>query len=597
MREPKAYFPFLLFLLLLLFILFVDRPFYLNMIFMILLFAGLSGAWNILGGFGGQLSLGHSAFFGLGAYTSSLLFVKCGIPPILGMFAGVGMAFVLAVVIGIPCFRLKGPFFSLATIAIAEVLQLLAVYFKRITEGSEGLSIPFHPSLYNLTFESRNRYALVAYCFAVFVLAISYAIQRSRLGYQLAALRDEDQAAESLGVNTVWTKMAALLISGGLTAMGATIFSQYILFLEPHSEFSIDTSVNLALISMIGGLGTAIGPLIGSFLLIPLQEFLRTWIGGKYQGLHLVIYGGLLIAVVMFMPQGIIAFVSRKYEALLSRLPSFSGRKAAPFAPAPPDIRPFFLQNRDFPQGGKETSKIIEVQNLSKHFGGLKAISHVSFSVQRGEILGIIGPNGAGKTTLFNMLSGVYKPDQGYVNFRGRRISGINKSHALCRAGIGRTYQLVKPFENMSVLENVMVGSFCHERGRKKSMEIALEVLNFVDLKNKKDMLAQEITLAGKKRLEVARVLATRPQLLLLDEVMAGLTPVEVQEATELILKIRDYGITVIVIEHVMPAIMSLSDRVLVLAQGEKITEGTSAEVVNDERVIRAYLGEGHEPA
>ena len=597
MREPKAYFPFLLFLLLLLFILFVDRPFYLNMIFMILLFAGLSGAWNILGGFGGQLSLGHSAFFGLGAYTSSLLFVKCGIPPILGMFAGVGMAFALAAVIGIPCFRLKGPFFSLATIAIAEVLQLLAVYFKRITEGSEGLSIPFQPSLYNLTFESRNRYALVAYCFAVLVLAISYAIQRSRLGYQLAALRDEDQAAESLGVNTLRAKMTAFWISGALTAVGATLFSQYILFLEPHSEFSIDTSVNLALISMIGGLGTAIGPLIGSFLLIPLQEFLRTWIGGKYQGLHLVIYGGLLIAVVMFMPQGIIAFVSRKYEALLLRLPSFSGRKLAPFAPAPPDIRPFFLQNRDFPQGEKETSKIIEVQNLSKHFGGLKAISHVSFSVQRGEILGIIGPNGAGKTTLFNMLSGVYKPDQGYVNFQGRKISGINKSHALCRAGIGRTYQLVKPFENMSVLENVMVGSFCHERGRKRSMEIALEVLNFVDLKNKKDMLAQEITLAGKKRLEVARVLATRPQLLLLDEVMAGLTPVEVQEATELILKIRDYGITVIVIEHVMPAILSLSDRVLVLAQGEKITEGTSAEVVNDERVIRAYLGEGHEPA
>jgi branched-chain amino acid transport system permease protein len=596
-RRPKAYVPFLLFLLLLFFILLVDRPFYLNMIFMILLFAALSGAWNILGGFGGQLSLGHSAFFGVGAYTSSLLFVKCGIPPILGMFAGLGMAFILAALVGIPCFRLKGPFFSLATIAIAEVLQLLAVYFKGITEGSEGLSIPFQPSLYHLTFESRNRYALVAYCFALFVLAISYGVQRSRLGYQLAALRDEDQAAESLGVNTMRTKMAALLISGGLTAMGATIYSQYILFLEPHSEFSINTSVNLALISMIGGLGTSIGPLIGSFLLIPLQEFLRTWIGGKYQGLHFVIYGGLLITVVMFMPQGIIAFVSRKYNAVLSKLPSFSSLEAAPSPPASVDLRLFFLQNRDFSPGGKETSKIIEVQDVSKNFGGLRAISRVSFSVQRREILGIIGPNGAGKTTLFNMLSGVYKPDQGQVHFQGRRISGIDKSHALCRAGIGRTYQLVKPFENMSVLENVMVGSFCHERGRKKSIEIALEVLNFVDLVNKKDMLAQGITLADKKRLEVARVLATRPQLLLLDEVMAGLTPVEVREATELILKIRDYGITVIVIEHVMPAILSLSDRVLVLAQGEKISEGTSAEVVNDERVIRAYLGEGHELA
>ncbi len=599
LRKPGAYFPVFVFLLLLAFILFVDSPFYLNMIFMILLFAGLSGAWNILGGFAGQLSLGHAAFFGVGAYTSSLLFVKAGIPPIVGMFGGVGMAFILAAAIGIPCFRLRGPFFSLATIAIAEVLQLLAVYFKHLTEGSEGLSIPFSPSPYNLIFQSRNRYALVSFLFMLFVLGVSYWIQKSKLGYQLAALRDEDQAAETLGVNTFRAKMAALLISGGLTAMGATIFSQYVLFLEPHSEFSINTSVNLALISMIGGLGTPIGPLIGSFLLIPLQEFLRTWIGGRYQGLHFVIYGGLLIGVVMFMPRGIIVFLSKKYEWLISRLPSFAP-PAGPVPAGPASVEaggPAFLLHGAPDGGKKDRSKIIEIQDVSKNFGGLKAISHVSFSVQWKEILGIIGPNGAGKTTLFNMLSGVYKPDRGTIIFQGRKISGVQKSHALCRSGIGRTYQLVKPFESMSVLENVMVGSFCHESGRKRSMEIALEVLNFVDLMNKKDMLAQEITLADKKRLEVARVLATRPQLLLLDEVMAGLTPVEVQEASHLILKIRDYGITVVVIEHVMPAIMSLSDRVLVLAQGEKIMEGTSAEVVSDERVIRAYLGEDHEPA
>ncbi len=595
--KPENYFPFFLFVLLLGVILFIDRPFYLNMIFMILLFAGLSGAWNIIGGFAGQLSLGHSAFFGIGAYTSSLLFVKCGIPPILGILAGLGMSAILAVIIGFPCFRLKGPFFSLATIAIAEVLQLLAVYFKRITEGSEGLSIPFKPSFYNLTFESRNKYALVAYFFMLFVLAISYGIQRSKLGYQLAALRDEDQAAETLGVNTFRAKMVSLLISGGLTAMGATIYSQYILFLEPHSEFSINTSVNLALISMIGGLGTSIGPLIGSFLLIPLQEFLRTWIGGKYQGLHFVIYGGLLIGVVMFMPRGIIAFLSRKYATLLSRLPSLSpGEKMNSSLPAL-ETRPSFLEHEVSYPAEKEAAKIIEVQDLSKNFGGLRAISRLTFSVQHREILGIIGPNGAGKTTLFNILSGVYRPDQGFVKFQGRMISSISKSYRICQSGIGRTYQLVKPFENMSVLENVMVGSFCHERNGKKSKRMGLEVLQFVDLIGKKDMLASEITLADKKRLEVARVLATRPQLLLLDEVMAGLTPVEVQEATELILKIRDFGITVIVIEHVMPAIMSLSDRVLVLAQGEKIMEGTSAQVVNDERVVRAYLGESHELA
>lgn len=595
--RPKNYFVLMLFLLLFGVILFIDRPFYLNMIFMILLFGGLSGAWNIIGGFGGQLSLGHSAFFGIGAYTSSLLFVKLGVPPLLGIFAGMGMASILAAIIGIPCFRLKGPFFSLATIAIAEVLQLLAVYFKRLTEGSEGLSIPFKPSFYNLTFESRNRYALAAYFFVLFVLAISYWIQKSKLGYQLAALRDEDQAAETLGVNTFGTKMVSLLISGGLTAMGATLYSQYVLFLEPHSEFSIEVSVNLALISMIGGLGTTIGPIIGSFLLIPLQEFLRTWIGGKYQGLHFVIYGGLLIAVVMFMPKGIIAFLSKKYDFLISKLPSFSrrGKQDSPILFL--EANPSLLQDKYSYQAERGTLKIIEAHDLSKNFGGLRAIAHLSFSVQGREILGIIGPNGAGKTTLFNILSGVYKPDQGFVKFKGQMISPINNSHILCHAGIGRTYQLAKPFENMSVLDNVMVGSFCHERSRKKAMEMAIEVLHFVGLMNKKDRLAHEITLADKKRLEMARVLATKPQLLLLDEVMAGLNPVEVQEATELILKIRDFGITVIVIEHVMPAIMSLSDRVLVLAQGEKIMEGTSTEVVNDERVIQAYLGESHDLA
>ena len=597
--NPRVYFVLLVFLGLLAVLLFTQNPFYLNILFMILLFAGLSGAWNIIGGFGGQLSLGHSAFFGIGAYTSGLLFVKCGIPPILGIFAGVGTASLLAAVIGIPCFRLKGPFFSLATIAIAEVLQLLAVYFKKITEGSEGLSIPFKPSFYNLIFESRNHYALVGFFFMLLVLGVSYWIQNSKLGYQLAALRDEDQAAETLGVNTLRAKMTAFWISGALTAVGATLFSQYILFLEPHSEFSINVSVNLALISMIGGLGTCIGPVIGSFLLIPLQEFLRMWIGGKYQGLHFVIYGGLLIAVVMFMPKGIIAFFSKKYDSLLLRLPSFFGNPELS-QPSPrgatnpgstlfPKANPVAREN--------ESAPILEVENISKNFGGLKAISNLTFSVRQGEILGIIGPNGAGKTTLFNILSGVYKPDRGTVKFQGRVVSQLNKSHILCRSGIGRTYQLVKPFENMTVLENVMVGAFCRQNSRKNAREISLDILQFVGLAQKNGMLANEITLADKKRLEVARVLATQPRLLLLDEVMAGLTPVEVQETGELIRKIRDSGQTVIIIEHVMQAIMSLSDRVLVLSQGEKITEGRAADVIRDARVIKAYLGENNDSA
>jgi branched-chain amino acid transport system permease protein len=597
--KPRYYFVFLAFLLLLLVILLTTNAFYLNILFMILLFAGLSGAWNIIGGFSGQLSLGHAAFFGIGAYTSSLLFVKCGIPPLLGTIASAGIALVLALIIGFPCFRLKGPFFTLATIAIAEVLQLLAVHFRDLTDGSEGLSIPFHPSFLNLTFESKTKYALTAYVFMLIVLGISSWIKRSKLGYQLAALAEEDQAAEALGVDTTKAKMLAFLISAGLTAVGATIYAQYLLFIEPHSEFSISVSIDLALISMVGGLGTTVGPVIGSFLLIPLQEFLRGWLGGIYQGLHFVIYGALLVAVVMFMRRGIIAFFSDKYDLVISKLPTFFG--VGRYAPLPPaletGISSFLLRPSKAHDRKQDMKPIIEIHRISKNFGGLKALSNLSLSVREGEIFGIIGPNGAGKTTLFNVLSAMYKPDAGVVRFKDRTISNLSKSHLVCRSGIGRTFQLVKPFENMSVLENVMVGAFSQEHSREKVEEISLQVLDFVELASKKEMLAHELTLADKKRLEVARVLATRPQLLLLDEVMAGLNPAEVSETSQLVTRIRDYGITVIIIEHVMQAIMALSDKVMVLAEGEKITEGAPEEVVKDIRVIKAYLGEGDELA
>ena len=193
--KPSAYVSLSFWLLLLMAVLSIKNSFYLHILFMIFVFAGLSGAWNILGGLAGQLSIGHSAFFGIGAYTSSLLFVKFGFPPLLGIFASIGLALILGMVIGYPCFRLRGPFFTLATIAIAEVLQILAVYFRRLTCGSEGLSIPFTPSFLNLSFEDKKGYAVVGYCFMLMILGITYWIRRSKLGYELAALRDEHEAA------------------------------------------------------------------------------------------------------------------------------------------------------------------------------------------------------------------------------------------------------------------------------------------------------------------------------------------------------------------------------------------------------------------
>ncbi|BEQ13759.1 branched-chain amino acid ABC transporter ATP-binding protein/permease [Desulfoferula mesophila] len=589
---PGIYLPSLILLFLLAVAALVPNEFYLNLFFMIFMFAGLSGAWNIIGGYAGQISLGHAAFYGSGAYTSAVLFAKLGLPPILGIFASMGGAVILALVIGYPCLRLKGPFFTLATLAVAEVLQLLAVYLRGLTEGSEGLSIPYEPAWYNLIFESKNAYAVLAFAYMVLVLVITLVLERSKLGYQLTALRDEDQAAESLGVNTSRAKIAAFVLSGVLTALGAVIVSQYVLFLEPHSDFSVNVSVELALMSMVGGLGTAVGPLIGAAILIPLGEFLRAWIGGGIQGLHYVIYGCILILVVMFMPHGIKALLDKHYQALVARLPRFG----AAARPQPAQPARLHFASEDAPSRGRE-KLLIAAHGVTKDFGGLRVLNEINFEVRPGEILGIIGPNGAGKTTLFNVISGIYRPTKGRVEFDGQDITQICRIHQVCHLGMGRTYQIVKPFGNMSVLDNVMVGAFCNQGATAEATEIALEVLDLVGLFDKKDLEAKSLTLANMKRLEMARALATKPKLLLLDEVMAGLNPHEIDDAIALIRKIRDYGITVIVVEHVMRAIMSLSERIMVIAQGEKVTEGEPREVIADQRVIKAYLGDGFELA
>jgi branched-chain amino acid transport system ATP-binding protein len=233
----------------------------------------------------------------------------------------------------------------------------------------------------------------------------------------------------------------------------------------------------------------------------------------------------------------------------------------------------------------------LKVAGLSKHFGGLAANSDISFSVEEGEIVSIIGPNGAGKSTLFNCVTGVYKPDAGNVSFFGRDITRM-RPHKVCKLGIARTFQIVEVVSEMTVLENVTTGALLHHGRIKPAMEKALEILAFASLYEKKDFLGTELTIADKKRLEVSMALATRPRLLMLDEAMAGLTKVELREILELLRKIRSQGMTLVIVEHVMEAVMQISDRVVVLNSGKKIMEGTPKEVVSDREVIQAYLGE-----
>jgi len=295
---------------------FIRSPFYLDILIMILLWAMLASSWNIAGGYAGMFSLGHGAFIGIGAYMSSMLFILFKLSPWIGMIVGAVVAGAIASFLGYICGRLKGHYFALATIAFVELMNITGVQLKELTRGSEGLSIPFNPGWFNFMFESKLTYAYIGLAFAAIFYFLSLALERSKLGYYLVAMREDEDAAKSLAINTPLIKMISIGLSGFLAAVGGTFYAQYILFIEPDTVLSFNFSVQVALVTIVGGMGTAMGPLVGSFLLTPLSMLLRAYLGGGLAGLHIVIYGFLLLIVVFFIPDGIVNAIRiplRKY--------------------------------------------------------------------------------------------------------------------------------------------------------------------------------------------------------------------------------------------------------------------------------------------
>lgn len=549
----------------------------------ICLFAGLSTAWNIVGGYAGQLSLGHAIYYGIGAYTGMLM-LNVGVSPWISMFVGAVLAAGVAVAISYPCFKLHGPFYALASIAFLEVFHVISLNWTDLTGGANGVMVPLELGWSTMVFSERMPSLVIAFGLMSLTLAIAWAVRRSKLGFQLIATRERESAARGAAIRTVHVRLYAAAISAGLTAMLGTFHGTYLTYIEPESAFNLTFSIQIVLFALVGGLGTIFGPLYGTILLVPITELARGWLGSSAIGLHGFVYGVVLILVVLFMPDGIMSFVQRYLPT--SRVRRFDTKVDSP-------VDNVHLDDIKKPTRPPLGDIVLQVEHLNKHFGGLHVTNDVSFNLYKGEVLGIIGPNGAGKTTVFNMISGFLRADSGSVavlSADGHFISPKTPG-AFARHGVGRTFQIVQPFAAMTVEENIMVGAFHRFRSVEECRKAAREIAYELGLYRFLDEEARNLPIGGLKRLEVARVMAMQPRILLLDEVMAGINPADLKDAIELIKVIRNSGISIIAIEHVMQAVMELSDRVIVINSGKILAQGKPEEVVNNEAVIEAYLG------
>ena len=390
-------------------------------------------------------------------------------------------------------------------------------------------------------------YVMLAMTVAAFVLC--HALLKSRVGYYWLAIRESPEAAQALGIDIFRYKMFAVVMSAAMTSLGGVLFAFYYNNLFPEQVFHISRSIELILGPIIGGIGTLFGPIVGAFLLTALAE---TPARGDARLRH--------------RRSGHQAGVLRHLPAARGHVPARRRVAAASQAAGTGTARRARRTQRRL-----QMTALLEVDRISKSFSGLKAMQDVSFAVPEGQIVGLIGPNGAGKTTCFNVIAGVYRADAGEVRFAGERIDGW-RSDQICRAGVGRTFQLVKPFAGLTVMENVIVGALNASASVREAKERAAAVIEQLGLGSKREQMASSLTLPERKRLEVARALATGPRLLLLDEVMAGLRPTETDHMVALFRELNTkLGLTILLIEHVMRAVMALSSRLIVLHHGQVI--------------------------
>ena len=564
--------------------------FYESVLYMVFHWIALATSWNLLSGYSGYFSFGHGAFFGIGMYTTATLASQFDVPFLWTLPAAAAMAALFGAVLGFVAFRVKavrGELFALLTLAATFVVATIVL--NTPIDGGPGVYLSAVP-LPDIGPSPSGTFYLLALAAALLTIVIAVLVYYARFGTGLFAIHDDEDVAEVLGVPTFRYKVAAFALSCGLAGVVGGIQAMFVSYVTTGDVFTIALPLTVVLMSVLGGTRHWIGPAVGAVVITLL---LYGFTAGDSAVMGKVVMGVILVAVILFMPEGILGWVMHRF-----------GRKPAAAAasnPRPPSAIDGNAREAAAPMAGVPSAPggrsgggevLLKARGVSKSFRGVQALRGVDLEVRRGEILGLLGPNGSGKSTFINVASGHFPASSGSIVFAGREVAGIS-AHRIARCGISRTYQIPRPFAHLTVLENValpaMFGAGLVER-RQAETE-AWRWLAFTGLAERAHALPDDLNLHQRKFLEFARALAAHPQLLMLDEVLSGLTPSEIDEAVALIQRIRAQGTTILFVEHVMRAVMALCDRIVVFNQGQVLAEGPPAEVMARPDVVAAYLG------
>jgi branched-chain amino acid transport system permease protein len=562
----------------------VTNSYYQLMITLVLVWACFGLSWNMLSGYTGLISFGHASFFGIGAYTTVLGQVYLDLSPWLLIWVSGALGALAGLLIGLPTFRLRGHYFALSMLAYP-----LAMLYVFEWLGLQEVTVPMkrEAAWTYMQFEDHRVYTLIGLVMLTAIVIVTRLVERSRFGMALIAIKQNEAAAEAAGIDTLKWKLRAIALSGAIAAAVGSFYAVVLLVVTPTSVFGMLVSAQALTVAMFGGVGTVWGPIIGSAFLIPLGEILHAEFGSLIPGIQGVIFGLAIVIIIIAAPEGVFW---RVRDLLRGRPASARGDDVGANAASSDSLdQPCHIEK---PYSARHVSDetILDVRGLSKRFGGLQAVDDVSFSVRRGEILGIIGPNGAGKTTLFNLLNGFLKPDRGEVILKGRDMVG-EKPHVLCAAGAGRTFQIMRPFARMSIIDNVRVGAYVRAASEAEALGLAHAAIERAGLSAIADRQASALTTKQLRLMELARALAGQPDILLLDETLAGLGHSEVGDVVGVIRNLARSGITIVIIEHTMHAMVRLVDRFVVLDHGAVLVEGQPERVTRDRQVIEAYLG------